>query len=159
MPSRGGPVHRQSLTIWPVGGGSIDDSAKYPGLFAAAARGLGLLASPGIFRVPLTIACTILDERHVLVLEWIPQGARDTRFGGFGGTACRLASKNGLLPATARDRFQRPHQQLPAIFEPEPPAVLHGDLWSGNFLCDDQWTIANLYPLLIHLNLSRRDLR
>src|SRR6185437_15974467 len=147
MPSRGGPVHRQSLTIWPVGGGSIDDSAKYPGLFAAAARGLGLLASPGIFRVPLTIACTILDERHVLVLEWIPQGARDTRFWRLWGNS--LPPRLGEWPPSChRPRpVPTPHQQLPAIFEPEPPAVLHGDLWSGNFLCDDQWTIANLYPL------------
>lgn len=87
------------LTIRPVGGGSINDSfevltkdtsrwfckvndsAKYPGLFAAEARGLGLLARPGIFRVPLTIACTVLDERQLLVLEWIPQGRTIPVFG------------------------------------------------------------------------------
>ena len=34
----------------------------------------------------------------------------------------RLASENGLLPATARDRLLLLYQQLPAIFAPEPPA-------------------------------------
>ena len=30
------------------------------------------------------------------------------------------------------------YRQLPNIFAPESPALQHGDLWSGNFLCDDQ---------------------
>ena len=277
------------LIIRPVGGGSINDSfevltkdhkswfckindpAKYPGLFAAEARGLDLLAHQRVFRIPLTIGCTVLDERQVLVLEWIPQGAPDTRFWRLFGEQLaalhrvtppvaspgiapffglnpaqptpptfgldhdnymgalpqdntpadswpdffihrrlepqiRLASENGLLPDAARTRFQRLYRHLPEIFPPEPPALLHGDLWSGNFLCDDQgrpvlidpavyyghrsvdlamttlfggfepvfyeayaahyplpanyrqqWTIANLYPLLIHLNLFGRS--
>lgn len=114
----------------------------------------------------------------------------------------RLAESNGLLSAEACRKFDRLYAQLPGIFPPEPPALLHGDLWSGNFLCDTndcpvlidpavyfghrsmdlamttlfggfdpafyeaydwhypfpdgyriQWEIANLYPLLIHLNL------
>ena len=253
------------ITIRPVGGGSINEtfqlstkdnvrrfckfnySAKYPALFEIEARGLGLLARTGIFRIPLTLACTTLDERQVLVLEWITQGSPNARFWtGFGEQLAslhrvtsphfgldhdnymgalpqnntpktnwpdffihnrlepqlKLASQNNLLPNSARDQFERLYRQLPAIFPPEPPALLHGDLWSGNFLCDDhnrpvlidpavyyghrsidlamttlfggfdpafydayhwhyplpadhrqQWTIANLYPLLIHLNL------
>lgn len=35
----------------------------------------------------------------------------------------RLVSEQGLLPAAARDRFQWLYQVLPAIFEPEPPAL------------------------------------
>jgi protein-ribulosamine 3-kinase len=254
------------LTIRPVGGGSINHTYQvtstkdnrawfckfnhkgdFPDLFVAEAKGLTLLGAQRIFRVPLTLACTIVDERQVLVLEWIHQGTPTTRFWALFGeqlaalhhvTALqpglnhnnymgalpqdntpeaswtdffihrrlepqiRLASANGLLPHAARDQFQRLYDQLPAIFPPEPPALLHGDLWSGNFLCDDQdrpvlidpavyyghrsidlamttlfggfeptfyeaytwhyplpnnhrqqWTIANLYPLLIHLNL------
>lgn len=225
----------------------FNDSVKYPGLFVTESRGLDLLARQNIVRIPLTIACTVLDERQVLILEWIPQGTPDTRFWRLFGEQLaalhhitgpqfgldhdnymgalpqtntpnpswpdffihqrlepqvRLASDNGLLPHTARDQFQRLYRQLPALFPPEPPSLLHGDLWSGNFLCDDQnrpvlidpavyyghrsidlamttlfggfdqpfydaytwhyplpsnyrqqWTIANLYPLLIHLNL------
>ena len=114
----------------------------------------------------------------------------------------RLAAGQGLLDKPAIGHFQRLYQRLPDFFPPEPPALLHGDLWAGNFLCDTQgrpvlidpavyyghrsidlamttlfggfeppfyeayhhhyplppdhrrqWDIANLYPLLIHLNL------
>jgi len=41
-------------------------------------------------------------------------------------------------------RFERLFARLDQIFPKEPPALLHGDLWSGNFLCD-----ANSRPVLI----------
>ncbi len=41
-------------------------------------------------------------------------------------------------------RFERLFLHLPALFPQEPPALLHGDLWHGNFLCD-----ANSAPVLI----------
>ncbi len=47
----------------------------------------------------------------------------------------RVARDHGLLTAgdaTALDRLCR---QLPDLYPAEPPALLHGDLWSGNFLC------------------------
>jgi protein-ribulosamine 3-kinase len=114
----------------------------------------------------------------------------------------RKAYDGGLRSNTVQEHFQRLYRHLPDFFPPGPPALLHGDLWSGNFLCDDnnqpvlidpaiyyghrsmdlamttlfggfdrqfyqsydhhyplppnyrqQWEIANLYPLLIHLNL------
>jgi len=114
----------------------------------------------------------------------------------------RLATDAGLLDNSALGHFRRLYPRLPDFFPPEPPSLLHGDLWSGNFLCDtagqpvlidpavyfghrnmdlamttlfggfepafyeayndiypfpknyaQQWEIANLYPLLIHLNL------
>jgi fructosamine-3-kinase len=55
-----------------------------------------------------------------------------------------LATRNGLLDAAAYRHFQRLYTFLPEIFPPEPPSLLHGDLWSGNFLCD---TTGN--PVLI----------
>jgi fructosamine-3-kinase len=91
-----------SISIRPVGGGSINDtfqvstevstkdnarwfckfndSTKYPALFETEARGLDILRHTGIFRIPLTLACTTWDERQVLVLEWIQQGSPNTRF-------------------------------------------------------------------------------
>jgi protein-ribulosamine 3-kinase len=30
------------------------------------------------------------------------------------------------------------YDKLPEIFPPEPSSLLHGDLWSGNFLCNEQ---------------------
>jgi protein-ribulosamine 3-kinase len=35
-------------------------------------------------------------------------------------------------------RFERLFHQMDERFPSEPPALLHGDLWSGNFLCDSQ---------------------
>ncbi|MGC4036463.1 MAG: fructosamine kinase family protein [Chitinophagaceae bacterium] len=113
-----------------------------------------------------------------------------------------LAMRKNLLDKQHLARFERLYANLQDIFEEENPSLLHGDLWSGNFLCDeksgpvlidpavyfgnrnidlamttlfggfdkafydsyhyhfpfpknyqDQWSICNLYPLLIHLNL------
>ena len=41
-------------------------------------------------------------------------------------------------------RFEKLYAELPSLFPAEPPALLHGDLWSGNFLCD-----ASERPVLI----------
>jgi fructosamine-3-kinase len=114
----------------------------------------------------------------------------------------KLAVENGLLPKRWLKNLENLYTQLPSIFPEEKPCLLHGDLWSGNFICDqqqmpvlidpavyyghrsvdlamttlfgtlhplfyeayhahfplpdnytEQWEIANLYPLLIHLNL------
>lgn len=35
-------------------------------------------------------------------------------------------------------RFERLYARLPALFPEEPPALLHGDLWSGNILCGER---------------------
>jgi protein-ribulosamine 3-kinase len=113
-----------------------------------------------------------------------------------------LASHNGLLPARWLKPFEKLYTELLSIFPEEKPSLLHGDLWSGNFICnqdsapvlvdpavyyghrsvdlamttlfgqfdkqfyeayhyyyplpanyEEQWSTANLYPLLIHLNL------
>ncbi len=114
----------------------------------------------------------------------------------------KLAVENGLLPKRWLKNLENLYSQLPSIFPEEKPCLVHGDLWSGNFICDqkqmpvlidpaiyyghrsvdlamttlfgrfhpvfyqayheqfplpanyeEQWEIANLYPLLIHLNL------
>ena len=33
--------------------------------------------------------------------------------------------------------FELLYKRLPGIFDNEKPSLLHGDLWSGNFMCDD----------------------
>jgi len=49
----------------------------------------------------------------------------------------KIAVDNQLLDAQQARRFEGLYRHLPAIFEPEAPSLLHGDLWSGNFLCDE----------------------
>lgn len=50
----------------------------------------------------------------------------------------KLAVDNKLLGITAANSFENLYKKLPDIFPAEPPVLLHGDLWSGNFLCDDK---------------------
>jgi protein-ribulosamine 3-kinase len=50
-----------------------------------------------------------------------------------------------LLSSNHQSQFESLYKQLPFIFEKEQrPALLHGDLWSGNFMCNE-----NEEPVLI----------
>jgi len=111
-----------------------------------------------------------------------------------------------LLSSENRLSFEKLYSKLPVIFNEEKPSLVHGDLWSGNYMCDEkqlpvlidpavyfghrsidlgmttlfggfdkvfyesynyhysfppnyreQWSVANLYPLLIHLILFGRS--
>jgi fructosamine-3-kinase len=48
-----------------------------------------------------------------------------------------LALTNRLLEPAQAKGFEQLYTKLPDIFPEEPPCLLHGDLWSGNYLCDD----------------------
>jgi fructosamine-3-kinase len=48
----------------------------------------------------------------------------------------QTALQGGRLNSTDERAFERLHQRLPNLFPIEPPSLIHGDLWSGNFLCD-----------------------
>lgn len=50
----------------------------------------------------------------------------------------QLAVQNDLLPALYARQFEKLYLKLDTIFTPEPPSLLHGDLWSGNSLCTVQ---------------------
>jgi fructosamine-3-kinase len=115
----------------------------------------------------------------------------------------KKCTEKSLLSSSQHQLFCRLYQHLPDIFPLEiNPSLQHGDLWSGNFMCDDkgqpvlidpaiyfghpsvdlgmttlfggfnpifykayqyhapfppnyreQWEVANLYPLLVHLYL------
>ncbi|MDW3211723.1 MAG: fructosamine kinase family protein [Reichenbachiella sp.] len=44
------------------------------------------------------------------------------------------ASDNGLIDTSTNSKFERLFAELPNLIPVEKPALLHGDLWSGNFL-------------------------
>jgi fructosamine-3-kinase len=170
-------------------------------------RGLQLLRSQDIFRIPAEIVCETARGRQVLILEWISQGPKTPAFwtlfgeqlarlhrvtaefnqlqfqpsqhqpgitassepmasGSFGlswdnymgalpqsntptsrwtdffiqqrlAPQVRLAARNDLLDSAHIRSFERLYPLLPGIFPEEAPSLLHGDLWSGNFLCDE----------------------
>jgi protein-ribulosamine 3-kinase len=41
---------------------------------------------------------------------------------------------NGEIPSSIVHHFEKLYRVLPEIIPDEPPALLHGDLWSGNFM-------------------------
>jgi len=55
-----------------------------------------------------------------------------------------LAAGKGMLNSKTLNDFEKLFVKLPKLFPQEAPALLHGDLWSGNFLCD-----SNGKPVLI----------
>lgn len=53
-------------------------------------------------------------------------------------------AKAALLSSNDQFLFEKLASKLSNIFDEEKPSLLHGDLWSGNFLCN-----ANAQPVLI----------
>ncbi len=49
----------------------------------------------------------------------------------------RLAAQQGKADVHLRKRFEKLYQRLDEIFPSEPPSLLHGDLWSGNLITDE----------------------
>jgi len=47
----------------------------------------------------------------------------------------KLAKQQALLSSKTLADFEKLFKLLPSLFPEEAPALLHGDLWSGNFLC------------------------
>jgi protein-ribulosamine 3-kinase len=44
--------------------------------------------------------------------------------------------RRDLLSHRHLEQLESLYERLPGLFEPEKPALLHGDLWSGNFICN-----------------------
>ena len=61
-----------------------------------------------------------------------------------------LALYKGLLPKQAYDALFRLRHQLPNIIPNEQPALLHGDLWSGNVLINESGLPALIDPAVYY---------
>ena len=62
------------------------------------------------------------------------------------GFQAHLAHGRGLLRAADLRRVERLAARLPDWIPPQPPSLLHGDLWSGNALTDAQGRPAIVDP-------------
>jgi protein-ribulosamine 3-kinase len=60
------------------------------------------------------------------------------------------ARYKGLISSDLLDRFYRLYRQLPNLLPHERPALLHGDLWTGNLLTDDTGAPALVDPAVYY---------
>ncbi|MGM0546323.1 MAG: fructosamine kinase family protein [Bacteroidota bacterium] len=49
----------------------------------------------------------------------------------------KMATNSGKLGSATVANFESMYQKLPDIFPDEPPSLLHGDLWGGNYFFDE----------------------
>lgn len=52
------------------------------------------------------------------------------------GKQLEMARRKDLADSDLMRSFENLFKSIPSIFPHEPPALVHGDLWSGNFMCD-----------------------
>jgi len=57
-----------------------------------------------------------------------------------------MAERNGLLSLQLKTAFERLFNCLDDIFPEEPPSLIHGDLWSGNFMVDENGDACIIDP-------------
>jgi fructosamine-3-kinase len=159
----------------------INDAKKFPGLFLQEKSGLQLLQKQNIFIVPNVIDNFEVDNKQILILEWIDSGNKTNDFWKhFGKQLAQLhftsnenfglesdnymgsvIQKNNqskdwiyffihqrlqplinecitkkLLTTSYIAKFENLYKHLPSIYTIEKPSLLHGDLWSGNFICN-----------------------
>lgn len=103
----------------------INDSRAFPDLLEKESRGLHLLRSQDIFRIPAVVACETAGGRQVLLLEWIAQGPRTAGFWSLFGE--QLARLHRVTPSRSAGPEAPSHQSgsaassLPADLEAPSP--------------------------------------
>lgn len=58
----------------------------------------------------------------------------------------KLAQDHSAIPGSLVKKFATLYGRLKDIIPPEPPALLHGDLWNGNFLVNGSGTATLIDP-------------
>ncbi|HSG67889.1 MAG TPA: fructosamine kinase family protein [Bacteroidales bacterium] len=61
-----------------------------------------------------------------------------------------MAARKGLLSSSTRLAFENLFKKLGDIFPVEPPALVHGDLWSGNYMTDDRGEACIIDPAVYY---------
>ena len=69
----------------------------------------------------------------------------------------RMAMDSGKLNETTANHFEAMYKQLGNIFPDEPPALLHGDLWGGNYFFDKNGK-ATIYDPAIYYGCREIEL-
>jgi fructosamine-3-kinase len=62
----------------------------------------------------------------------------------------QLARKNGLADRRMTAQFERLFERLPDIFPEEPASLVHGDLWSGNYMTGSKGQAVIIDPAVYY---------
>lgn len=64
----------------------------------------------------------------------------------------KMAETNGYVTEGLRKSFSNLEKIIGTLLKdsPEPPTLLHGDLWSGNYLCDEQGNAVLIDPAVYY---------
>lgn len=64
----------------------------------------------------------------------------------------RLSERNGYITSESRSDFGALERRLPMLLQgsEEPPSLLHGDLWNGNFLCGPSGKVVLIDPAVYY---------
>jgi fructosamine-3-kinase len=63
-----------------------------------------------------------------------------------------LAFYNGEIPRSLYDKFNDLYNKLPELLPSEKPALLHGDLWSGNVIVGSNGHVSLIDPAVYYGN-------
>jgi fructosamine-3-kinase len=61
----------------------------------------------------------------------------------------QMATEAGKLGSSTVAHFESMYKRLPDIFPDEPPSLLHGDLWGGNYFFDESG-VATIYDPAVY---------
>lgn len=153
----------------------LNSAQKFPSMFTAEEKGLGLLRNSNSFRIPAVSATGIVGENAYLLMEFIPEGKPDSKLPEvFAQNLAKLHQQSneafgldhdnyiGSLPQYNSPKYNvsefyisnRLEPQLSMAFDAgfhfkksddfyknisseipsEKPSLIHGDLWSGNYM-------------------------
>lgn len=156
----------------------LNDVLKFPGMFAAEAKGLQILNKSSDFKIPTIIGTGEIENTSYLLMEYISSGRPNSNFwktfaenlaklhkntqkefgldhdnyigslsqkNDYRDTASEfyitqrlepqfnMASENGFQFKDLDKFYTNISEETPK----EPPSIIHGDLWSGNYMVSE----------------------